>query len=74
MSVTKNILPADIVPGTRFQSPREDEGVVTAVCSFGDCRHGHDRPDSVHVRGSYSWGVSDFFIALISYEELEVLA
>lgn len=54
--------PQDIKATDRFPSPRETEGFVTAVCDFGKCRHGDDRPDSVHVKSS-KWG-TEFFIAL----------
>ena len=62
--------PDEIQATDRFPSPRETEGIVTAVCDFGACRHGDDRPDSVHVR-SAKWG-TEFFIALPSYEDVHI--
>lgn len=50
-----------LVAGDRFPSPREEEGVVTAVCDFGNCIHQGDRPDSIHVRDNRG---GQFFIAL----------
>lgn len=58
--------PRSIVKGTKFISPRKSEGLVTAVCDYGACRHDTSRPESVHVRGVYdtSFGPtrSEFFI------------
>lgn len=53
--------PSDLIPGQTFPSPREEEGIVIARCAYGACEHGHDRPQSVHVRDTRG---SEFFIAL----------
>ena len=59
------VRPADLQPGDQFESNRREEGVVTVVCPYGNCRHGHDdRVDSIHVRG---FG-NEWFIALPDYE------
>lgn len=56
----------DIVAGDVFPSPREEEGIVTAVCGYGACTHERGRDMSVHVRSSKHR--SEFFIALPNEE------
>ena len=60
----------ELTTGMLFPSPREDEGFVVAVCDFGRCDHGHERPDSVHVRMVTT--KAEFFIALPPYYPMHV--
>ena len=66
--------PTELVPGVKFYSPREDEGLVSVICEYGKCSHSSGRPESVHVGGYVGeerkhW--SEWFIALPSNWPIE---
>lgn len=68
--------PTELTKGTRFLSPRREEGVVKVVCDYGKCVHDKSRPESVHVRGTYESDMfgpyqSEFFINLPSNYPIE---
>lgn len=62
--------PRSLKPGDRITTDRPHEGVVTVICPWGACTHGHsDRYDSVHVRGAhyselFGAYTSDWFVCL----------
>ena len=68
--------PQDLTAGTRFLSPRKEEGIVKVICDYGKCSHDASRDESVHVRGTYEsdmFGMyqTEFFINLPAHYPIE---